>query len=277
MPEPYAEVIGDPIAHSLSPVIHRHWLRQLGLPGDYRATRCTPAKLPEYLASRRADPAWRGCNLTMPLKEQAAGLVDELDQAAQASGAVNCIVRVEGKLIGRNTDVNGVAAVMGDLHLEGCKAVVIGGGGVARAALIALRRRGAALHLLVRAPQRATALEALAPGLAVGPFESAAKVTADAALLINATPLGMAGNPGMPQAILDSLATAPDALAFDMVYRPIETPFLQAAAEAGLQTVDGFAMLIAQARPAFRSFFGAEPPPGDADLRAALIAQLRAG
>jgi shikimate dehydrogenase len=213
----------------------------------------------------------------MPLKEQAAGLVDELDQAATAGGAVNCILRVEGKLLGSNTDLDGVAAAIRDTKLKHRKAVVVGGGGAARAALIALRRRGAALHLLVRAPQRAIALEALTPGLAVGPFDNAAQVIAGATLIINATPLGMTGSPEMPRAILDSLATAPDALAFDMVYRPIETPFLQTAKEDGLQTVDGLTMLIGQARSAFQCFFGAEPPTGDAELRAALIAQLRAG
>lgn len=276
MAEPYAEVIGDPIVHSLSPAIHLHWLRSLSLPGDYRATRCTPADLPAYLASRRTNSAWRGCNLTMPLKEQAAALLDELDDDALATGAVNCIVRSEGRLLGHNTDVDGVSAALGASDLAGARAVIIGAGGAARAAIVELAHRNATLMVATRDVDRARALPKVATGLTLLPFDEAPAAIAGAALVINATPLGMAGAPAIPQAILDSLAAAPEALALDMVYRPLETPFLKAAAAAGLRTSDGLTMLIGQARRAFHLFFGAEPPASDEDLRARLIAQLRA-
>jgi shikimate dehydrogenase len=274
MAEPYAEVIGHPIAHSLSPAIHRHWLRALAFPGDYRATSCTPAQLPAYLASRRADPAWRGCNLTMPLKQQAAALLDELDGDALETGAVNCTVRSQGKLLGRNTDVDGVDAALASVHLPGDRAVIIGSGGAARAAIAELRRRGLTITLVSRNPDQA--LAAQEPGLSLIGFPEAPVAIPGAALVINASPLGMAGAPPMPATILDSLASAPGALALDMVYRPLDTLFLDAAAAAGLQTADGLTMLIGQARCAFAHFFGAAPPSDEEELRAVLIAQLPA-
>src|SRR5688500_3616908 len=107
---PYAEVIGDPIAHSKSPLIHKFWLEKLGIEGDYRATRITPAELPEYLHVRRRDSDWRGCNVTMPLKTEVTPFLWVLDRHAQLLGAVNTIIHDEAsRLRGHNTDVNGVA------------------------------------------------------------------------------------------------------------------------------------------------------------------------
>ena len=111
---PYAEVIGDPIAHSKSPQIHRHWLQQTGLDGDYRATRVSREGLAGYFAERRADPDWRGCNVTIPHKENVAPLIDDVASDAAAIGAVNCVIREGDRLVGYNSDVNGIAAALGE-------------------------------------------------------------------------------------------------------------------------------------------------------------------
>ncbi len=134
---PYAEVIGDPIAHSKSPAIHKFGLEKLGIEADFRAVRITPEGLPAYLASRRLDPDWHGCNLTMPLKTLAADLVDRTTAAAGKAGAVNCISPVDRNLIGTNTDMAGIVEALWGLlsHNSVC---LIGAGGAARAAVAAL-------------------------------------------------------------------------------------------------------------------------------------------
>lgn len=262
MAEPYAELIGDPVAHSLSPAIHRHWLEIAGLAGDYRAIRCALADLPDYLARRRADPDWRGCNVTMPLKTEAARLTDRADSLLAASGAANCIVPRDGALVAINTDVNGIRAALAGLDLKNRKAVIIGKGGAARAAAFVLGQQDAQLTILARDP----ALGSIAP-------DAAAEALAGAALVMNATPLGMARAPPMPRHILEALATtATGAVAFDMVYHPFDTEFLTAARASGLGTIDGLTMLIGQARRAFELFFGVAPSPGgDEALRERLL------
>lgn len=259
MAEPYAEVIGDPVAHSLSPAIHRHWLAALGLPGDYRATRVTSAELPTYLAERRTDPAWRGCNVTMPLKREAARSAGR-NTLSLARDAANCLTPEAGILTAHNTDIDGIHAALANIDVAGRRVVIIGSGGAAAAVRIALADAEIATIRRDRS----------------GRFPDGAPDTiASAALVINATPLGMIGAPAMPADIVTALSRmAPGASAFDMVYQPLETPFLAAARATGLQTIDGLTMLIGQARRSFELFFGVAPPPGDAELRRLL---LRAG
>lgn len=267
---PFAEVIGDPVDHSLSPDIHNHWLERLGLKGDYRRLRCSPAELPAYLARRIQDPWWRGCSVTMPLKEAAADLV-----AGSAVGAVNCVVPDGERLRAFNTDVEGVAAALGDLRLAGAPAVVIGAGGAARAVVAQLAGRDARVTILARSPEKAELLRQIGD-ISILPLAQAEKATRGAAVIVNATPLGMTGGEAMPPCILDALAAAPDALAVDMVYCPLVTPLLARAAAAGLHTADGLTILIGQARRQFELFFGAALPEDDAELRALLVRQLRA-
>ena len=112
MSVPFAEVIGDPVAQSKSPLIHKHWLQLLDIEGDYLRTRVETADLGAFLAERRADPDWRGCNVTVPHKEAVVRLLDELDESAATVGAVNCVVPRSGRLVGYNTDVDGVAAAL---------------------------------------------------------------------------------------------------------------------------------------------------------------------
>jgi shikimate dehydrogenase len=265
---PFAEVIGDPVAHSKSPLIHRHWLQALGLDRDYRATQVSTPDLASFFAERRADPRWRGCNVTAPHKQSVLAFTDRLDPAAAAIGAVNCIVRDGAALVGYNTDVDGVAEAASAVDLRGSKAIVIGAGGGARASVRALlAREPASIVVLARDPRRAAALGAGSPIVGVERLSNA-ETFKNAAFVINATPMGMTHADAMPDALLDALAlAAPGATAFDMVYEPLRTPFLQAAEAAGLRTVDGLTMLIGQARRAFRHFFGADPPEADAELR----------
>jgi shikimate dehydrogenase len=273
----YAEVIGDPIAHSKSPVIHNFWLEKLGIAAQYRKAHVRAEELEDYFARRRDDPDWRGCNVTIPHKEKVGAAIDEVDAKAGAIGAVNTVYRGEsGLLIGTNTDVDGVEEALFGLELAGEEATVIGGGGAARAAFAALARREcAAVHVLARNPQKAAAVADACGVFAVGhKLDPGSPALCEAMLLVNATQLGMTGQERMPGYILTELADlAKGALVFDMVYAPLETQLLAEARRKGLRTADGLTMLIGQAAVAFEKFFGVAPPreDGDAELRGLLI------
>jgi shikimate dehydrogenase len=261
---PYAEVIGDPVAHSKSPLIHKFWLEKLGLPGEYRALQVTAEQLPRYIAQRRSDPDWRGCSVTMPLKRLVGASLSRLSVAAEASGAVNCVHRVETHLVGENSDVDGIVEVLGS-HVTGKRVAVIGTGGAACAALEALRRLEAGeTALLSRTPERIEDQETR-----VHPLGEPGAALSGCACLINASPLGMTGYPAVPPSLIEQLPRmADDAMVFDMVYDPAETALLKAARVLGLATRDGIAMLIGQAARAFELFFGVPAPRHlDAELR----------
>lgn len=276
MSRPYAEVIGDPISHSKSPVIHGFWLEKLGIDAEYRRCHVRPEELADYLARRREDANWRGCNVTIPHKEAMSRLVDTRDARASAIGAVNTVTPTPGGgLTGENTDPEGVAEAVAGIDPAGRVAVVVGAGGAARAAFAFLaERRCAVVRVLARSPDKALKA-ALDCGLAVDvlPFKAGTAALADAALVINATQLGMAGQEAMPGFVLDGLsALAADALVFDMVYAPLDTELLRRARAQNLRTADGLVMLVGQAATAFERFFGRPPPREfDAELRALLI------
>ena len=274
---PYAEVIGDPIAQSKSPLIHRHWLRTLGLPGDYRHAHVTAADLAPYVTARRSDPLWRGCNVTMPHKQAIMPLLDRLDPLAVRIGAVNTVVRApDGTLTGYNTDAPGclepLAAMLGGQRR---RVLVLGNGGAARAIVVALADAGQAITLAARDPAKARALlDDLAPGglhgvAALADYAAPGQGKID--LVVNASPLGMVGNPALA---FDLSHVAPGGLVYDIVTAPLLTPLLRAAQAAGLATVDGLAMLIGQAALGFAHFYGTPAPRGDGDtaLRAVLTA-----
>lgn len=271
----FAEVIGDPIAQSKSPVIHRHWLGRLAIKGDYYRTRVAPSELREFLRSRREDPDWRGCNVTIPHKEAILPLLDHLDPKAAAIGAVNCVVPQGAALVGYNSDIDGVAMSLQSTHLSGRKAAIIGAGGAARAVLFHLAQQGVGeILLFVRNPERAGPLRALAPQVKVEilPVGQAGKALCGVSAIINASPLGMAGDDPMPQPLLDAIGRhVADATVFDLVTTPPETDFLSAGRTAGCHCVDGLVMLAAQAARAFELFFGAPAPSFDEALRAELI------
>jgi shikimate dehydrogenase len=271
----HAEVIGDPIDHSKSPLIHNFWLGKLGLDAEYHACRVPPGELADYARRRRAVAEWRGCNVTIPHKQAIIPLVDEVEVGAAAIGAVNTVYRLaDGRLGGANTDVDGVVEAIGPTVLPGRDAAVIGAGGAARAAFAFLARQGcASVRVLARNPDKA-AQAAKDCGLAaeVLPFAARSGALDGAALLINATQQGMAGQDPMPGFVLEELAgMAAGALVFDMVYAPLETELLATARKLGLRTADGLLMLVGQAATAFELFFGQAPPrQHDAELRALL-------
>lgn len=259
--KPYAEVIGDPIAQSRSPAIHGAWLAEAGIDAVYNATRVTPGDLADFVASRHDDPFWCGCSVTAPLKQAVIPFLDRLDPGADRIGAVNCIVPEGGKFVGYNTDVDGVLAALEGIDLDGRTAVMIGAGGAARAGLAALRQLGARVRIIARNAERASALG----GDEVFDFHEAGAALTDAALVVNASTMGMTGADPMPVDLLAALdRAAPDAAVFDMVYHPEETALLRAARARGLATIGGLTMLEGQARRAFQLFFGGLTPSGDA-------------
>ena len=256
---PYAEVIGDPIEHSKSPLMHRHWLTRLGIAGDYRALRVPAGETRAYLAERRNDPDWRGCNVTAPLKTEVMAHLSALGPDARSIGAVNTIIhRGEGELLGVNTDAHGVLLALADLRPQ--HAVLIGAGGAARAALFAFKvMQVPEVTVLNRDMRRArAALDDLEVEGRVLPLGTA--LPAD--LLVNASSLGMAGNPPVP---FDLEALPATATVFDMVYAPLETDLLARARARGLAAIDGLTMLAEQGAVAFAGFF--EGGPDRADTR----------
>jgi shikimate dehydrogenase len=267
----YAEVIGDPIAQSKSPIIHKHWLTRLGIEADYCRTRVASEELADYLPERRSDPNWRGCNVTIPHKETVIPLLDRLDIGAERIGAVNCVVPEDGALIGYNTDIDGVAAALDSTDLHRHKAALIGAGGGARSVVAYLANRGAAqIAVVARSPDRAQALRALAAqaDLHILGFDQSDLAFGGAAAIMNASPLGMAGADAMPRPLLDAVrAHSAGTTVFDMVTTPTETEFLSAGREGGGCPVDGLTMLVGQAARAFELFFGEAPPPPDQQLR----------
>lgn len=258
---PFAEVVGDPIGQSKSPAIHRFWLGKLGIAADYRANRVTRADFPTYLAGRRGDPGWRGCNVTMPLKLDAVMLADDASDRAVAAKAANILVPKDRRLLAGNSDVGGVLRLLGPrLQQYGAPdgITLLGNGGGARAALVALRMLNIDdVRIQARDVTAAYAL-ALEFGLSQQPRTFDLPVASGG--LINATPLGM---PGLPPIAVDIRGMPANGWVFDMVTEPSETALLHAAKERGLATYDGLAMLVEQAADSFMLLFGHEAPRQD--------------
>ncbi|MEJ7927004.1 shikimate dehydrogenase [Sphingobium sp. AN641] len=267
---PYAEVIGDPIAHSKSPIIHNFWLQALGIEAEYRKTHVTPQGLAAYFLERRADPDWLGCNVTIPHKIAVMDYTDDPGGVRERIGAMNTIAcETGGPLVGTNTDAGGFLQPLLRDKWSGGSAVIVGAGGAARAILFALASLGVAdIAVMARDPAKAQALldRAGVAGRALAP--DAPLPACD--LLVNASPLGMTGQPPLT---LDLSPLPAGASVYDIVYAPLETPLLAAARARGLKAIDGLEMLIGQAALAFDIFFDAQPPRGrDAELRALLLA-----
>ena len=273
---PVAGVIGWPVAHSKSPSIHRFWLGKLKLDGDYSRFPVHPDRIH---AAVRALPALglRGVIVSVPHKEAALKAVDHVAPSAAAVGAVNTIVTgADGSLSGHNTDVDGIAEALSSVSLRGARVCVIGAGGAARAAMQVLRADGVAdVAVLARTASRARALlDEFGLNGSVHGFDDSAAALDKRLVVINASPMGMIGQAEMAPEVLRALPLmAAGGLAFDMVYAPLDTPFLQAARNAGHATADGLVMLIGQAATAFGHFFETPAPRGfDAELRAILTA-----
>jgi shikimate dehydrogenase len=284
MSRAYAEVIGDPIAQSKSPAIHGFWLAKLGIAADYRACHVRPEELADYIDQRRADPLWRGCNVTMPHKQAVMPLLDRIAPPADAIGAVNTVLRTDNHpaMTGTNTDASGflepLKAELAETHYYRM-ARIMGTGGAARAIITALADKGFTLVVAGRDPGKARALlDELAPkgehhAIALSHFADPTDFAFDDRegcldLVINASSLGMQGQPPLP---FDWSHAPPGSIAYDIVTAPLDTPFLQDARAKGHRTIDGLSMLIGQAATAFAHFFGAPPPrEHDAELRALL-------
>lgn len=276
---PYAEVIGDPISHSKSPLIHRFWLEQLGIEGDYRATQVRRGELDAYIAERASDPLWRGCNVTMPLKREALAAAAERQDRAETAGAANLLLAgSERGLIADNSDVSAVERLL-EPHFQSAGEVVvhlIGTGGAAAAAAAAIRRIGGPVNIFsyARSEESAVAFREAA-GLDPSPLlchvlGEAAPWGSAADIVINATPLGMRNHLPLPFSLADF---ATGALVFDMVYDPLETPLLGEAQSRNMAVIDGLQMLVEQAAYSFSCFFGAEAPRDrDSALRELLTA-----
>lgn len=267
-----AGVVGWPVAHSLSPRLHSRWLKECGIDGAYIPLPVPPASLGQALKGLRLA-GFKGVNLTVPHKEAAFALAHEADDVARAAGAVNLLIfRDDGTLEGRNTDAYGLAANLeaANISLNGKPAVLLGAGGAARAAVMALDRMGTAeIRIVNRNHSRALSLaKDLAPFVKAKLFAESdwPKAAADAGLLVNATSLGMKGAPPLDLA-LDPLPEK--AAVCDLVYNPLRTDLLARATARGHKTVDGLGMLIHQAVPSFAAFYGITPKVTE-DVRAEL-------
>ena len=270
-----AGVTGAPVTHSLSPLIHNAWLAAAGSDGVYVPFAATEEGF-EALVEAFRGGVIAGLNVTAPFKQRALAAADLADPAAESAGAANLLLfREDGVTVARNTDGTGLLAALASqapgLELPGAVVVLIGAGGAGRSAATVLVEAGAKeLRIVNRTFQRARIL-AKGFGETACPcaWETLAEAFEGADLIVNAT------SPAREEA--DTLkapweAARPDAVAMDMVYRPLRTPFLKGAAERGLTTVDGLEMLIGQARPSFEAFYGAPPP--DTDVRALALRAL---
>ncbi|WP_293678193.1 shikimate dehydrogenase [uncultured Phenylobacterium sp.] len=271
-----AGVAGQPVAHSLSPVLHNAWLAAAGLDGVYVAFPLARDGF-ERFARGLQGGAVRGLNVTVPFKEAALAVADGVSEIAQRSGAANVLTfEADGRILADNTDGLGLlqafAVQAPAWEPAGGPVVVLGAGGAARGAVAALLLAGAPkVFVINRTHAKAEALARTMGSRAVAmPMSDAPRAFAQATAVINATSAGLSG-----EGDLDAPLGATDdrCVVMDMVYRPLETPFLKRARALGRTTVDGLEMLIGQARPSFETFFG-EPPPADVDVRALALAHM---
>ena len=257
-----AGVMGWPVMHSRSPMLHNHWFRQYDLAGSYVPLAIRPEGLGAAL--RALHPlGFAGVNLTIPHKQQALTIVDEVDTVARSIGAISCVVvRPDGSLAGTNNDcwgfIENLRQEQPGWRADAGPIVVIGAGGGSRAVCYGLAQDGAReIRLVNRTFARAKGIadEFGAPIEAV-PWEQRGDALDGAAMVVNTTSLGMIGQPALDIS-LDKLPAS--AIAADIVYIPLETPFLAAARRRGNRTVNGLGMLLNQGRPAWKTWFGLEP------------------
>ncbi|MCP2680036.1 shikimate dehydrogenase [Maricaulaceae bacterium NA33B04] len=265
---PFAAVAGFPVNHSLSPVMMRRWLDDAKCPGEYGRVEIAPSYAERFFKAL-PELGWAGVNVTVPHKEIALQCADHATDAVKAIGAANLLtVTPEGTLKADNTDIIGIeAALAGDK--TDTPAVLIGAGGAARAALYYLARQDRQITIVNRTRKRAEALAATCP-VSIQISTDLNEALMGAGLVINATSLGMSGQPAL---VPDLSTTESDALIFDMVYAPLETGLLKQGARSGRRCVDGLEMLIGQARPSFEAFFGVRPP-ADTPIKSTLLKAL---
>lgn len=259
-----AGVAGQPVTHSLSPLLHNAWLAAAGIDGVYVAFGPPRDGFTAFAQGLRGG-AIRGLNVTVPFKHDALALADKVSTAAAAAGAANLLLfDVDGAISADNTDGVGLLAAF-EAQAPGfdpaaAPVVILGAGGAARGAAAAFLAAGAPeIRIVNRTAERAEAVAA-ALGPTVRVLSDTRGALPDAGAVINATTLGLNGGAG-PEA--DFAAAGPGCVVMDMVYKPLRTEFMQRAAAAGLTVVDGLEMLVGQARPSFEAFYGAPTPAID--------------
>jgi shikimate dehydrogenase len=272
---PRAFVIGHPIAHSRSPLIHGHWLKVHGIAGSYEKIDVAPDDLSAFIASLKKN-GFVGGNVTVPHKARVLELADAVDEAADAIGAANTLWFDDDDLVAGNTDALGFLANLDQeapgWDAKGGAAVVLGAGGAARAVIHGLIERGFDVALANRTFMRAVDLaEEHEEGVWAYAWEELPPLLRTADLVVNTTSLGMTGQPPLDLS-LDGLKR--DALVCDIVYAPLETPLLLAARARGLRNVGGLGMLLHQAVPGFERWFGVRPEVTP-ELRALIEADVR--
>lgn len=274
-PAPRAGIIGWPVSHSRSPILHGYWLRKYGLTGSYERIPIAPENFRvEFRAL--ADAGFTGANVTIPHKQTAMLCCDELDPIARRIGAVNTIVIKDHRFYGSNSDgfgfMENLRQSAPDWNPHSGPALIIGAGGAARAVIPALMDAGVAkIHLFNRTRSRAGQLaNDLGGPIHTHDWVDLNALLADCALLVNCSSLGMAGQ---PQLDISLHALPRSAYVYDLVYTPLHTPLLATAAARGNPTIDGLGMLLHQARPGFAAWFGVMPEV-DATLRNLLLADI---
>jgi shikimate dehydrogenase len=268
-------IMGHPIAHSRSPMLHGHWLKSLGIRGTYELADVPEADFPGFLRGLRVR-GFAGGNITVPHKEAAFRTVDRRDEAAAAIGAVNTVWYEDDQLIGGNTDAYGFLAHL-DATLPGWdraarRSVVLGAGGAARAVVYALLARGLAVAVVNRTLSRAQELATHFVRASAHGWNELPGLLAGAELLVNATSLGMSGKAPLG---IDLTPLRRDAIVYEIVYVPLETALLREARGRGHATVEGLGMLLHQAVPGFARWFGVTPAVTP-ELRALIEADIRA-
>lgn len=255
-------VVGWPIGHSLSPLIHGAWIDAAGLNATYEAFAAPDEAAFDALVRQGREGMIRGLNVTAPWKLPALAAADEVTDTARRAGSANLLTFRDGRVLADSTDGQGLLDALEeqapDLVLQGTRATILGAGGAARAAVAALQDAGAVVGVVNRSPDRVREL--------AGTLGVIAQTTDDldaADLIVNALPVDPA---------LDVRRLKPSAVVMDMTYRPLITPFLARARDRGLTIVDGLAMLIGQARPSFPAIFGVPVP--DVDARALCLEAL---
>lgn len=274
-----AGVCGWPIHHSLSPLLHNYWLRELGVKGAY---------IPFALRQDEAVAAFRslkhtsivGVNVTLPLKSQAYEAADDVTDDARKLGVSNCLFKRHGKLIAHNTDMEGFVAplltMMKVTDLAQKSVLIIGAGGASRAVIGALLSLGVPeICLTNRTDKKAQDIVDMVnvPSLYSVPWESRHDAVARSGLIVNASAGGLSGKPGLDISLDNAQANS---LVYDLIYTPMMTPLLKAAKTRNLEIMGGLDMLIAQARPSFKLFYGLAPKV-ESDPKEMLLAALKSG
>lgn len=270
-----AFVVGHPIHHSRSPMIHSHWLKACGINGHYQAIDIPPSQFADFMSRVKSSGEFRGGNVTIPHKEAAFEMADRPDELAQELGASNTLWLEDGLIHATNTDGYGFVANL-DQHAPGWettdKAVILGAGGASRAVIQAVRNRGIReIHVVNRTFQRAQELaDRFGSRVHAHRLDALPEVMAGAGLFINTTSLGMDGQKSID---IDFTDLNDQAVVTDIVYVPLNTPLLLQAERQGMKVVDGLGMLLNQAAPGFEKWFGPRPEV-DNDLRELIIADM---